>query len=80
MTISLKITFCSNEDIQEKLTINDSCSFMLKNWGKFCNLKEEWTSSKCMLFNSKLYNQDLQYSARKGQAQNPTSPVSNSKL
>ncbi len=36
MTISLKVTFCSNEDIQEKIPINDSCSFILKNWGNFC--------------------------------------------
>ena len=36
MITSLKVTFWSNKAIPERITINDNCAFILKNWGSFC--------------------------------------------
>jgi len=36
LVASLKLTFHSNQDIPDRIKIDDTCSFVLKNWGAFC--------------------------------------------
>ncbi len=36
MITSLKVTFWSSDALPERITINENCAFILKNWGNFC--------------------------------------------